>query len=98
MKERLDAFVLYVSGRRGASRKVEETVRRVLDGAGSHKYSLEIIDVSVSPERAEADGVRAVPALAPPPSLRGRRIVGDLSEEERIRAFLAKLCGEASPL
>jgi len=93
MTERLDAFVLYVSGRHGASGKIEETVRRVVDGAGG--YPLEVIDVSVSPERARQDGVSAVPALSPPPSLRGRRIVGDLSEEERIRAFLSHLRGES---
>lgn len=81
------AFRLYVAGRCGASRRAEETVRRVLeDGAKGRR--LEVIDVFVSPGRAEADGISAVPALVSPRGMSGRRIVGDLSQEEQIRALI----------
>ena len=51
--------------------------------------TVEVVDVFEAPERALADGVLVTPTLlriAPPPV---RRIVGDLSERERVvRALL----------
>ncbi len=82
------AFRLYVAGRSGESRRAEETVRRILGAGAAGGFGLEVIDVSVFPGRAEADGVSAVPALAPPRGMSGRRIVGDISQEEQIRALI----------
>ena len=82
------AFRLYVAGRAGKSRRVEETVRRILDEGPAGSFRLEVIDVSAFPKRAEADGVSAVPTLAPPRSMSGRRIVGDFSQEEQLRALI----------
>lgn len=82
------AFRLYVAGRSGESLRAEETVRRILEGEAAGSRRLEVIDISVSPGLAEADGISAVPALAPPRGMSGWRIVGDLSQEEQIRTLI----------
>lgn len=55
-------------------------------GAGARK--IEIIDVLVSPERAEQAGILATPTLSYEHATRPRRIVGDLSDTKRVLEFL----------
>jgi len=63
---------------------------------GPGAWKIEIIDVLVSPERAEQAGVLATPTLSYEHASRPRRIVGDLSDTQRVLEFLGiKPDGEA---
>lgn len=75
---------LYVSGSNPRSelalRNLERICREELDG----NYSLEVIDILQEPQRAEDERVLATPLLIknlPPPL---RRIIGDLSDTEKV--------------
>ncbi len=86
------AFRLFVAGRSDASQKAEENARRILAGppAVENGYELEVVDILAEPAEAEAAGVVTAPTLVRISPAPGRRIVGDLSEEEKIRMLLAE--------
>jgi circadian clock protein KaiB len=61
-----------------------ENLRRVCEKDLSGQYELQVIDVLKNPELAEKDRVIATPTLIkqlPPPL---RRVIGDLSDSEKI--------------
>jgi circadian clock protein KaiB len=67
--------------------------REDLDG----RYELEIIDVVEFPEKAEADRILATPTLIkqlPPPL---RRVIGDLSDKEKVLLGLEVLPTQGPP-
>lgn len=75
---------LYVSGSNPRSEQalhnLERICREELDGT----YCLEVVDILENPERAEDERVLATPLLIkdlPPPL---RRIIGDLSDTEKV--------------
>ena len=59
-------------------------LRRICEDELDGRYELEIIDVQEKPEAAESDRVLATPTLikALPPPL--RRVIGDLSDREKV--------------
>ncbi len=75
---------LYVIGRTPKSVEVIEELVQLLEDAMSSHYHLEVIDIIESLELAEKDRILATPALekvAPEPA---RKIIGDLSDKERV--------------
>jgi circadian clock protein KaiB len=78
-------LTLYVSGMTPNARIRLERLAAILDAAlGRDGYRLEVKDVFACPDEAYADAVYATPTLIkhlPPPAA---RIIGDLSERERI--------------
>ena len=87
------SFRLYVTGEAvnsvRARRNLEE-LRAHLPGS----WEVEVVDVLESPARAEEDRVLATPTLiksSPPPT---RRIIGDLSDRERVLMSLGMDLGE----
>ena len=63
-------------------------MRRLCDTALKDRYELDVIDVYQNPEATKQDQIVAVPTLVrllPAPL---RRLVGDLSEHERVLAGL----------
>jgi circadian clock protein KaiB len=74
---------LYVAGVTAKSVKAFENLKRVCEEHLAGKYSIEIIDLLQQPQLAKDDEIVAVPTLVrrlPPPI---RKIVGDLSNEEK---------------
>jgi circadian clock protein KaiB len=70
---------LYVNGASPRSAGLVPALRQICDENGL-SYDLEVLDVTVHPEEAEADRVAITPTLLrtwPPPQL---RIVGDLTD------------------
>jgi circadian clock protein KaiB len=55
---------------------------------GADACKIEIIDVLAKPELAEQAGILATPTLSYDHAGRPRRIVGDLSDTQRILEFL----------
>jgi circadian clock protein KaiB len=81
-----DKFLLklYVAGSSPRATLAIENLKRICEKDLSGRYHLEIIDVLKNPELAEQDKILATPTLIkqlPPPL---RRVIGDLSDSEKV--------------
>lgn len=79
---------LYVAGDAPHSAAARANIRLLLADVPPDRVALEVIDVFEAPDRAREDGLLVTPMLirlSPKPV---RRIVGDLSERERVWAAL----------
>src|ERR1041384_396365 len=77
-------LLLYIAGQTPKSVKALQNIRRYAEEHLEGRYSIEIIDLLVNPQLAEGDQILAVPTLVrrvPEPI---RKIIGDLSNEERV--------------
>ena len=75
---------LYVAGQTPRSVAAIANLRRLCDEHLSGRYSVEVVDLLREPELARGDGIVAIPTLVrrlPPPL---KRIIGDLSNTERV--------------
>jgi circadian clock protein KaiB len=75
---------LYVAGSTPRATLAIENLRRICESDLAGRYDLEIIDVLEHPELAEQDKILATPTLIkqlPPPL---RRVIGDLSDSEKV--------------
>ncbi|KGG25862.1 MULTISPECIES: circadian clock protein KaiB [unclassified Prochlorococcus] len=87
---------LYVAGNTPNSMRALKTLRNILENEFRGVYALKVIDVLKNPQLAEEDKILATPTLAkilPPPV---RRIIGDLSDRERVLIGLDLLYDEIS--
>ncbi|CAD0002978.1 MAG TPA: circadian clock KaiB family protein [Flavobacterium sp.] len=77
-------LLLYIAGQTPKSIKALENIKKYAEIHLKGIYSIEIIDLLKSPQLAEGDQILAVPTLVrkfPEPI---RKIIGDLSNEERV--------------
>jgi len=77
-------LLLYIAGQTPKSITALSNIKKYAEEYLEGKYSIEIIDLLVSPQLAEGDQILAVPTLVrrfPEPI---RKIIGDLSNEERV--------------
>jgi circadian clock protein KaiB len=75
---------LYVAGQTVKSRAAVENLNRICETHLSGRYRIEVIDLLVNPKLAAGDQILAVPTLVrhlPEPI---KKIIGDLSNEERV--------------
>lgn len=75
---------LYVTGAGPRTERAIANLRHICDRELEGRYTLQIIDVLEDPEAAERDRVLATPTLIkqlPPPL---RRIIGDLSDRDKL--------------
>ena len=75
---------LYVAGQSPKSVRAVENLRRVCDEHLSGRYEIELVDLLENPQLARSDQIIAVPTLVrklPEPL---RRIIGDLSDTEKV--------------
>ena len=75
---------LYVAGQTAKSTAAFENLKRVCETHLAGRYTIEVIDLLVNPRLAAGDQILAVPTLVrkfPEPI---RKIIGDLSNEERV--------------
>lgn len=75
---------LYIAGRTAKSMAAFENLKRVCETHLAGRYSIEIVDLLDNPRLAAGDQILAVPTLVrkfPEPI---RKIIGDLSNEERV--------------
>ena len=81
-------LLLYIAGQTPKSVKALSNIKKYAEIHLEGKYSIEIIDLLVNPQLAEGDQILAVPTLVrrfPEPI---RKIIGDLSNEERVLVWL----------
>jgi circadian clock protein KaiB len=75
---------LYVAGASARTERAIANLRRICEEELDNLYELEIIDVLEQPQVAEDDRILATPTLIkqlPPPL---RRVVGDLSDKDKV--------------
>jgi circadian clock protein KaiB len=75
---------LYVTGQTANSLRAIANLKSILKGELKELYTLKVIDVLKNPKLAEDEKILATPTLSrvlPPPV---RRIIGDLSDREKV--------------
>ncbi|MGV9010963.1 MAG: circadian clock KaiB family protein [Flavobacteriales bacterium] len=75
---------LFVSGNTRHSAKAIVNIRRLCDAHLKGRYSLEVVDLGLSPDRAASEEIIVLPTLvrhSPPPR---RNFIGDLSDTARL--------------
>ncbi|MDJ0702598.1 MAG: circadian clock protein KaiB [Leptolyngbyaceae cyanobacterium MO_188.B28] len=85
---------LYVAGNTPNSLRALKTLNNILEREFQGVYALKVIDVLKNPQLAEEDKILATPTLAkilPPPV---RKIIGDLSDREKVLIGLDLLYDE----
>ncbi len=88
---------LYVSGATPCSTRAIEKVRALCEEHLSGRYDLEVVDIYQQPGLAEDDRILATPTLVRRLPLPLRRLVGDLSDPERVLGRL-NLYSETCPI
>jgi circadian clock protein KaiB len=75
---------LYVTGQTPKSERAIQNLRRICEEDLGGRYEVIIIDVLERPQLAEEEKILATPTLvkALPPPL--RRVIGDLSQKEKV--------------
>lgn len=79
---------LYVTGTTARSTRAISNLREVCDQHIPDRYELEVIDVYQQPELAAREQLVAVPTLIKRLPLPWRKLVGDLSNRQRVLAGL----------
>jgi circadian clock protein KaiB len=77
-------LTLYVTGTSPRTRIAIDNLNRICSQELDGRYELEIVDVLEHPQRAEDEKILATPTLIkqlPPPL---RRVIGDLSDKEKV--------------
>jgi circadian clock protein KaiB len=75
---------LYVAGQTPRSLVALENLRKICEEHLAGKYHIEVVDLLVNPQLSRDDEILALPTLVrklPPPL---RKIIGDLSDTERV--------------
>jgi circadian clock protein KaiB len=98
-EEHLSKYVLtlYVTGTSPRTRTAIENLNRICAQELDGRYELEIVDVLEHPQRAEDERILATPTLIkqlPPPL---RRVIGDLSDKEKVLLGLEVRSAAPSP-
>ena len=80
---------LYVAGQTPKSVTALTNLRRYCEEHLKGRYKLEVIDLLTHPQLAEGDQILAIPTLVRKVPEPIRKIIGDLSNEERVLVGLS---------
>ncbi|MEX2235408.1 MAG: circadian clock protein KaiB [Cyclobacteriaceae bacterium] len=75
---------LYIAGNTSKSATALENLKKYCEQHLKDQYSIEIIDLLKNPQLAEGDQILAVPTLVKKVPEPVRKIIGDLSNEEKV--------------
>ncbi|WP_343307415.1 circadian clock KaiB family protein [Chitinophaga niabensis] len=75
---------LYIAGNTPKSMTALANLKRYCEQHLQDKYTLEIIDLLVQPQLAAGDQIFAIPTLVRKVPVPIRKIIGDLSNEEKV--------------
>lgn len=89
--ERPESYVLrlFVSGHSATTEHTLKSLHELLESSLPYPYTLKVIDVFKHPDQAEANQISATPTLLRVWPLPVRRLVGDMTDMERILRILA---------
>jgi len=77
-------FRLYITGASPNSSRAVSNIRKILESCLGGQYKLEIIDVYQEPHIAQTVDIIALPLLIRKYPLPEKRMIGDLSDADRI--------------
>ncbi|QIP14271.1 circadian clock protein KaiB [Spirosoma aureum] len=83
-KEEIWELRLYVAGNTVKSQTALANLKKYCEEHLKGKYIIEVIDLLVKPQLAEGDQILAVPTLVKKVPEPIRKIIGDLSNEEKV--------------
>ena len=83
-KEEKDELRLYVAGNTPRSITAFTNLKKYCEEHLKGRYKIEIIDLLVHPQLAEGDQILAIPTLVRKVPIPIRKIIGDLSNEEKV--------------
>ncbi len=75
---------LYVAGKTTKSILALQNLRNYCEEHLKGKYTIEVIDLLVNPQLAEGDQILAIPTLVRHVPVPIRKIIGDLSDKEKV--------------
>ena len=75
---------LYVTGLTSRSIQAINTIKNICESELKGRYQLEIVDIAKQPELAKEENIIAAPTLIKRLPLPLRRLIGDLSDKERV--------------
>lgn len=79
---------LYVTGATPKSTRAINNIKAICEHYLEGRYELEVIDIYQQPERAREENIVAAPTLIKMLPLPLRKLVGDMSDEQRVLAGL----------
>jgi circadian clock protein KaiB len=77
-------LTLYVTGTSPRTRVAISNLQRLCENELAGQYELEVVDVLENPQRAEDEKILATPTLIKQLPLPLRRVIGDLSDREKV--------------
>lgn len=84
VKEKKWELKLYVAGQTAKSVTALKNLRKYCETHLKGQYKIEVIDLLVKPQLAEGDQIFAIPTLVRKVPQPIRKIIGDLSNEEKV--------------
>ncbi len=75
---------LYIAGKTSRSVTALNNLKRYCEEHLKGQYSIEVIDLLVNPQLAEGDQILAIPTLVKKVPEPVRKIIGDLSNQEKV--------------
>jgi circadian clock protein KaiB len=75
---------LYVAGQTPRSVAALSNLKRICDSHLAGRYQIEIVDLLLNPKLAAGDQILAVPTLVRKLPVPIKKIIGDLSNDERV--------------
>ena len=84
LKEEIWELRLYVAGQTVKSVTALQNLKKYCEEHLKDKYKIEVIDLLVHPQLAEGDQILAIPTLVKKVPEPIRKIIGDLSNEEKV--------------
>jgi len=75
---------LYIAGKTLKSVTALENLKKYCEEHLNGEYSIEVIDLLLHPQLAEGDQILAIPTLVKKVPEPVRKIIGDLSNEEKV--------------
>lgn len=82
---------LYVAGQAPNSVRASGNAKSLCESHFQGRYELEIVDLMTEPTRASTDGIVVTPTLVKVSPKPVRRVIGNLSDIERVLMVLAEL-------
>ena len=83
-KEETWELILYIAGKTMKSQTAFNNLTRYCEEHLKGKYSIKIVDLLEKPQLAEGDQIFAIPTLVRKVPVPIRKIIGDLSNEEKV--------------
>lgn len=85
---------LYVAGQTPKSIRAFDNLKRLCEEHLAGRYTIEVVDLTVNPQLAKGDQILALPTLIRKLPTPIRKIIGDLSNTERVLVGLDLRPGE----